>query len=387
MHFYLGVTDNQWFTALQHATARRVRFLDPSGRSFGVSQPGQRIPLQAQSARTTHIGGGGAFVRSEQLPLRLAWEVFGSVANGCATFAEFAHKIIGYRQNRPQIATAIRRLRVWCWRGRVFSSHAGAGSPCLPDWAGNIATGKTHDTADPIHAALWQRYVALRDAYRAYHPDTAVRTMAATPARYGHEYMVAPRVGQSAYRLQVLATYGRRCAITREHTPLVLEAAHIRPYAQEGAHALANALLLRADFHRLFDAGYVTVDPAYRIQGQPAHCSRDSQWRALSTARRRRIHLPAIVRCRQTAICWHGTRIRCFWRGEKGEYFFAESCAPESCDSLGREGIVCGALRPRFADVIYHFESIKDINKWNECIKAQCHAYAHAQPCCTHFCG
>jgi predicted restriction endonuclease len=98
---------------------------------------------------------------------------------------------------------------------------------CRP--AANIVTGKTHDTANPIHAACWHRYVALRDTYRAYHPNTEVRKMTVAPPRYGHEYMVAPRVGQSAFRLQVLAAYDQRCAITQEHTPLVLEAAHIRP--------------------------------------------------------------------------------------------------------------------------------------------------------------
>jgi putative restriction endonuclease len=46
----------------------------------------------------------------------------------------------------------------------------------------------------------------------------------------------------------------------------VLEAAHIKPFAQEGPHSVDNGLLLRSDFHRLFDSGYVTVTPDYRIE-------------------------------------------------------------------------------------------------------------------------
>ena len=38
------------------------------------------------------------------------------------------------------------------------------------------------------------------------------------------------------------------------------------PYADGGAHALPNGLLLRADIHRLYDAGYVTVTPDYRFR-------------------------------------------------------------------------------------------------------------------------
>ena len=40
-----------------------------------------------------------------------------------------------------------------------------------------------------------------------------------------------------------------------------LEAAHIRPYGDGGAHETSNGLLLRRDIHSLFDAGYVTVTP------------------------------------------------------------------------------------------------------------------------------
>lgn len=59
--------------------------------------------------------------------------------------------------------------------------------------------------------------------------------------------------------------YGRRCAVTQERALPVLEAAHVIPYAAGGEHSLENGLLLRSDLHRLFDAGYVTVDPDDRV--------------------------------------------------------------------------------------------------------------------------
>jgi predicted restriction endonuclease len=40
----------------------------------------------------------------------------------------------------------------------------------------------------------------------------------------------------------------------------------VRPYADGGAHARPNGLPLRADIHRLYDAGYVTVTPDYRFR-------------------------------------------------------------------------------------------------------------------------
>jgi len=72
--------------------------------------------------------------------------------------------------------------------------------------------------------------------------------------------------GQGAFRVLVTDIYNRRCAITHERTLPALEAAHIRPYGDGGAHEAQNGLLLRRDIHSLFDAGYVTVTPDLRFE-------------------------------------------------------------------------------------------------------------------------
>ncbi len=63
--------------------------------------------------------------------------------------------------------------------------------------------------------------------------------------------------------------YGRACAVTGEHSLPVLEAAHIRPQSSVGTHEVSNRLLLRADLHKLFDRGYVTVNAEYRFRVSP----------------------------------------------------------------------------------------------------------------------
>src|SRR5450756_526435 len=55
----------------------------------------------------------------------------------------------------------------------------------------------------------------------------------------------------------------RTAHLAPEAEPLVDE---LRRYADGGEHALPNGLLLRADIHRLYDAGYVTVTPDYRFR-------------------------------------------------------------------------------------------------------------------------
>lgn len=46
----------------------------------------------------------------------------------------------------------------------------------------------------------------------------------------------------------------------------MLDAAHILPYSEHGPHEVKNGLLLRTDFHKLFDQGLVTVTPELRIE-------------------------------------------------------------------------------------------------------------------------
>ena len=63
--------------------------------------------------------------------------------------------------------------------------------------------------------------------------------------------------------------YRRRCALTGESTLPVLEAAHILPFAESGPNDVANGLLLRSDFHKLFDLGMITVTPEFRVEVSP----------------------------------------------------------------------------------------------------------------------
>ena len=71
--------------------------------------------------------------------------------------------------------------------------------------------------------------------------------------------MVLVRQGQSRFRSQVMADYGRRCLITGEAIPEVLEAAHIVPVSEGGADTSDNGFCLRVDVHRLFDSNNLRV--------------------------------------------------------------------------------------------------------------------------------
>lgn len=79
------------------------------------------------------------------------------------------------------------------------------------------------------------------------------------PERYGVPTLIAPRLGQGAFRIAVTEAYGRQCAITKGKVLPAIDAAQIKLYGEGGEHVKSNGILLRKDIHSVFDAGYVTI--------------------------------------------------------------------------------------------------------------------------------
>lgn len=134
--------------------------------------------------------------------------------------------------------------------------------PAPPDWAPNIVQGKTYDTEQQVGRELWAAVEQVAGALGLWQPDE----MKDEPQRETPRYLVKGRLGQGAFRVLVTDAYQRRCAVTGERTLPVLEAAHIKPYASQGPNLTQNGLLLRSDLHKLFDIGYLTVTPEYRVE-------------------------------------------------------------------------------------------------------------------------
>jgi len=109
------------------------------------------------------------------------------------------------------------------------------------DWHPRIQGGKTIDI---LHGD-GQRILAECLA-RTAHLAPEAQPLVDELRRYGTPQTVQPRLGQGTFRIAVTGAYGA-CAVSREHSPSALEAAHVRPYADGGEHALPNGLLLRAD--------------------------------------------------------------------------------------------------------------------------------------------
>jgi len=257
MRYWLGITDYDWFTFLAaRPELPEVNFWQPSaGRRPVTLEPGALFLFKLHASHGGFIVGGGFFAHYSALPVRMTWDTFG-IENGAASFEEMVTRIGRYR--RTQIDIHADQVGCLVLVEPFFLDQVDWIAPPA-DWAPNIVQGKTFDSEVGEGALLWSR-VQLALARRVP-ADQAI-----AEDRYGKPILVQQRLGQGAFRLLVTDAYQRRCAVTGERTLPVLDAAHIRPYAELGPHRLENGILLRKDLHALFDAGYVTVTPSLELR-------------------------------------------------------------------------------------------------------------------------
>jgi putative restriction endonuclease len=267
MRAYVGITDGEWY---QHLRSLRqldeVNFWKPGGKHrFGALEPGELFLFKLHSPHH-FIVGGGIFAYSNILPVSLAWKSFGP-ANGAASFEEMRQRIEQYR--RSAAASPLQDYPIGCVvLSQPFFLAESDWIPVPADWGRGIQQGKRYDlTSEPGTSLLRQVEHAL--TREASGSDASVQVRDAhteIERRYGSARLIAPRLGQGAFRVMVTDVYERRCAITGEKVLPVLEAAHIRPFSREGPHRIQNGILLRSDLHTLFDGGYLTVNSTLEVE-------------------------------------------------------------------------------------------------------------------------
>jgi putative restriction endonuclease len=263
MNLLVAVTDNDWFTLLSSRDhVDEVNFWRPSpGASFKALLPGELLLFKLH-APENFIVGGGFFTRFHQLPLNFAWDTF-KEANGVTSLPEMRKRIAHYRHmpiapgEDPAIG-CIMLAEPFFWPRDLWI-------PSPPDFKLNTVQYKGYDSETGTGRELWG---AVAERLKVLPPgslEPGTATLAAVESNgFGKPQVIFPRLGQGLFRILVTDFYDRRCAITGERTLPVLDAAHIMPFALVQRHEVPNGLLLRSDLHRLFDGGYLTVDPKDR---------------------------------------------------------------------------------------------------------------------------
>lgn len=259
----VAVTDFGWYEFLAPRNLAEVNFWTPSDR-HPFAAPQLSPFLFKLKAPHRAIVGFGYFAGWSKLPDWLAWESFGE-GNGCVSLDEMRHRIGRIRQ-RIRYVTPTGVANIGCIliaQPTFFQRSDWVRQPA--DWRDRTVSAKSYDLTRGDGKRVWEdvQYAAARVLHST---SPALPLVAESTTRYGTPYEVTPRVGQGIFRIAVTDAYGRACAATGEHSLPALEAAHIQAYSAGGPHEVRNGLLLRADLHRLFDTGYVTVTPDHHLE-------------------------------------------------------------------------------------------------------------------------
>jgi putative restriction endonuclease len=252
---YLGITDNRWFEYLQwNKVTDEVNFWIPGAPARKHVEPGSLWLFKLHSP-LDFIAGAGVFMHYSVLPLQMAWDAFGT-GNGMPTLAAFRNAIMRYKHPGADLWN----ISVGCAvLDQVVYLPRELWVPC---YTGSVVSGKHMISADDqamvrhvLHNLELTPSTPQVHALPFYSPD------------YTPQYALREvRQGQGTFRVEVTDAYHRQCAVSREHSLPVLEAAHIIEWSDTHTNDVTNGILLRADIHKLFDAGYVTIDPdGYRF--------------------------------------------------------------------------------------------------------------------------
>ena len=276
MRGYVANTDYDWFSYLRaiEPPIDEVNFWKPgSGTNFGALVPGEPLFFKLKAPHNA-IAGFGYFAHFSRLPVSMVWQVYGE-ANGARSYGEMRDRLVRIRTRFDRNTDPKQDFWIGCILVNQPVFFAERDWVRMPDdFKGPTVQGKTYDLTSGEGERIWmecREHAGRRaesPAPSLYMPQPSRVDRIAEPIEsgYGAATPVRPRLGQRSFRVAVLDFYGRRCAITNERTLPVLEAAHIRDYHDVPVHSINNGILLRADIHKLFDSGYVTVTPEYQFE-------------------------------------------------------------------------------------------------------------------------
>ncbi len=250
-------TDADWIEVLRTRNLHdNVNFWRKEKRKVHLPD-GSRFYFKLRGSRS--VAGTAVFRRQVSMSIREAWEHFG-VRNGVTSYEELRRKAVdvlkvtddsinclvlddveildpgAYPQLRPDfVATQNPKDFPEGSLPYIESSFSGVAPPGLAD----------------IEARL------VKDG--VFDPDSV------DSARESIHRALVMRRGRAGFRQILIDAYTQKCAVTGTDVSPILEAAHIYPYSGPETNVLQNGILLRADWHTLFDLGLWTLDDDYRI--------------------------------------------------------------------------------------------------------------------------
>lgn len=255
----IAITDYGWYEYLSSlGNLDEVNFWTPSAYWSFRGEIGSPFFFKLKARYNNAICGFGIFTRYSKLPDWLAWDSF-QTRNGCPTLDAMRERI-GRIRDRIDYQGPKSKNEIGCIllaQPVFFSEKNWIRGP--HDWPPANLRNKKYNLSSGEGLRIWNECLERISPSDVPKQISDIPVVSDVSVRYGTPLLVQPRLGQGIFRVSVIEAYSRACAITNEHSLPALEASHIKPFSKNGPHEVSNGILLRADLHRLFDQGYITI--------------------------------------------------------------------------------------------------------------------------------
>lgn len=104
----------------------------------------------------------------------------------------------------------------------------------------------------------------MQDMENMLEADSQPLILSSAQQRYKTQKMKV-RLEQGEFRSQVLRAYSRRCSLCRLGHKHLLDAAHIKPYREDGPSEISNGLTLCKLHHAAYDNDFLGISPDHKI--------------------------------------------------------------------------------------------------------------------------
>jgi hypothetical protein len=300
LKFRVVNTDPDWIEVLRsYNITDNINFWRKEKRRVHLPER-SRFYFKLRGSR--FIAGRAVSQRQISMSIREAWEYF-SIRNGVSTYEELRRKATDILEVSDDTLNCLVLDEV-----EVLDPEEYPQLP--PDFVA------TQNPKDYLEGSLPQIESSFFGAStlglsgieaqltkdRVFDPDTVLAAREATLRA------VVMRRGRSDFRQMLMDAYDHKCAVTGTEVRAILEAAHVYPYKGTETNVLQNGILLRSDWHTLFDLGLWAIDDDYRIIIAPEIIPEEYR-----KYHQTLIRLPRIVLHRPSpkAIRWHRNNVFC----------------------------------------------------------------------------
>lgn len=248
--YVISPTDPNWFNFLkENYVTGLVNFWTPTPWKASDVKIGSKWYFKKKGGDKL-ICGYGIFQGISTMTVKEAWKVYGP-NNGCESYAAFREKLGSYNadiSDDKQIG-AISLSNVVFFDESDYINLDALGVV----WSNSIVKFKRYFDNDKIYSS-------------ASNWGETPFTLVSKVAKRKKTTETTCREGQSEFRQAVSAAYNYRCCITNDSCSDLLEAAHIQSYISRDSNHVQNGLLLRVDFHKMFDSGLMAIDSNYCVK-------------------------------------------------------------------------------------------------------------------------